>query len=68
MSDVYKQKEQYNIAQYPTCKLIFFCVCNDDYGAFLHIPEYVDDISEGICPYDDFGNGEGKDYYGNPCK
>ena len=70
MSRPHKFKEQVSNVQYPTSKLILVTISNLVYDACTHIPEKIVNVDANIFDkvYDYYGNGPGKDYYGNDCK
>ena len=70
MSRPHKFKDQFSNAQYPTGKLILVTVCIPKYDVCTHIPEEIVNLDVEIFEshFDFYGNGPGKDYYGNNCK
>ncbi len=72
MSRLYSYKDQVDKVYYPTGKIILVLIRNTTYDACLPtmIPETIPDYEKGIIAptYDCYGNGKGKDYYGNDCK
>ena len=68
MSRPHKFKEQVSNTQYPIGKLLLVTICIPKYDVCTHIPEEIVELNRAAPPMDFYGNGQGKDYYGNKCK